>query len=355
MSRSTLSREHDAASAALRKLVTSALFLGLALVTKILPFRLEIPLFGENGMRVGIGGIFSMMPAILFGPVYGALTSGLSDLLGYVIRPTGAFLPQMTLVVTLGGLLRGLIWFFLKEKKEFPSRVAIAVLTLLLATFGALNIDALFTDNVTNQFYEQVYVENLETGERAPIGGEKPAENRFIIQDVKTGEWMPFDEYISTLRLSSRLVLERTMQDKDPGKNLPGYIIAATVAPLGIAGIGLVLLLTDFIVTKKIRFSGGKLSVLHMLIALLVSGLVVSTLNTFILLDVYASWKAIPLVFIWLPRTIQEIVANTVFVCFLAFIYGLFMKHPELRRLVGIRPPKKQKKEDDKSMVQGVQ
>ena len=72
------------ASSSLRRMAVSALFLSIALVLKTF-FSFQIPLFGQNGMSVGISGVFSMMPSLLFGPFYGAAVSGLSDLLGYLI------------------------------------------------------------------------------------------------------------------------------------------------------------------------------------------------------------------------------------------------------------------------------
>ena len=74
----------------LRRLIVSALLLAIALVFKTF-FSFYIPLFGQNGMSIGVSGIFSMIPSFLFGPWYGAAVSGLSDL-RYLLKPTGAIL-----------------------------------------------------------------------------------------------------------------------------------------------------------------------------------------------------------------------------------------------------------------------
>ena len=76
------------ASINLRRVTISALLLSLALVLK-LTTSLYIPMFGQNGMRVGVSGIFSMLPAFLFGPVFGMIVAGLADLLGYLLKPAG--------------------------------------------------------------------------------------------------------------------------------------------------------------------------------------------------------------------------------------------------------------------------
>ena len=68
----------NAVSGSVRRITISAVFLSLSLVLKT-TLTFDLPLFGQNGMRIGISGIFSILPALLFGPGYGAAVSGLSD------------------------------------------------------------------------------------------------------------------------------------------------------------------------------------------------------------------------------------------------------------------------------------
>ena len=68
-------------SLSIRRIAVSALLMSVALVLNTF-FTIYLPLFGENGVSVGISGIFSMLPSVLFGPGYGAAVSGLNDLLG---------------------------------------------------------------------------------------------------------------------------------------------------------------------------------------------------------------------------------------------------------------------------------
>ena len=46
---------------------------------------------------------------MLFGPLYGGILGGLSDILCYIVRPTGAFFPGFTLSAILQGVIYGLI------------------------------------------------------------------------------------------------------------------------------------------------------------------------------------------------------------------------------------------------------
>ena len=46
---------------------------------------------------------------ILFGPLYGGIVGGLSDILCYMVRPTGAFFPGFTISAVIQGIIYGLI------------------------------------------------------------------------------------------------------------------------------------------------------------------------------------------------------------------------------------------------------
>lgn len=117
-----------------RKVVISAVFLSISVVLKTTS-GIYLPLFGTNGISIGISGVFSIMPAILFGPYYGAMVSGLSDFLGYLMKPVGPYLPLMTVVVTAGGFLRGWLWVAVRGlgSKKYKSQIP----QLLIALIGS--------------------------------------------------------------------------------------------------------------------------------------------------------------------------------------------------------------------------
>jgi len=287
-------------STKLRKLTASAIFLSLALALQFIFPNFYIPLLGQNGMRIGISGIFSIMPSILFGPIYGAATSALADILGYLFHPTGPYLPQMTLVVALGGAIRGFIWFFLKSKKERPIRIAVIVLAVLVAAFGLWSFFSLSIDGIGADFYDIHTLENIRLDTMQPI---------------------------------SRLLISRTMIAKDPGQSLSSYTIMLTIAPLIFSGFSLLLFPLDFLIRKISKLEENKSHLLPILIAMLASGMIVTTLNTVILQNfLYESWKSLPFFVLWLPRAIEEILSNTVKVYFVCFFYNLFLKNPALKR-----------------------
>ena len=289
------------ASNEIRKMIFSAVFLSIALVLKTF-FTFSIPLFGQNGMRIGISGIFTIMPAILFGPVYGCIVSALSDVFGYLLKPAGAYMPLLTLAVGLGGFIRGLIWIALRKRKDTHLRIAVLVLVALAALFGIWNMIALNADGVNASFYLNGHIENTD---------------------------------INQMHTISRLLIERTVSTSNPSDNLVTYITFTTIGPIGFAVFGFVLILADFIIGKKLAKDGEHTGITPILITLLISGIIVNTLDTIILREfLFESWKLLPFSAVWLPRAIEAIVSNTIIAYFVALLYGIFVKTPGLKSLI---------------------
>jgi len=284
----------------LRRLAVSAMCLSIALVLARLT-TFYIPFFGQNGMKVGISGIFSTLPSFLFGPFYGAAVSGLSDLLGFVLNPVGAYLPQMTAVVALGGFIRGGLWLLLKNKKAGPLRVAILLFAVLLLAFGAFNMYALRHDGVDSAFYDRHEVEAVDTSEMHAV---------------------------------SRMVIERTIKTSSPSGNLVGYLLTMTWGLLASGAMAALTIVVDFVICRILPERREKSRFLAVLVAMLLSGLVVTTLNTVILREVlFESWKMLPFTVVWLPRVIEEIVSACVKSYFIAALLGAAEKSAAIKNL----------------------
>lgn len=285
----------------LRRITISAVFLSVSLVLKT-AFSFHIPMFGENGISIGISGIFSIMPSILFGPIYGAAVSGLSDFLGYFLKPTGPYMPLLTLTAAAGGLIRGLIWGVLRNKNSKKMRIAVVTAATLLLLAGICNTVFLSSDGVNSNFYDNIQEETVSADNMHPI---------------------------------SKLIIMRTCNTKNPSENLTAYITTVTAGMIGSGAFGLLLLLADFIISQKIHRSTQNEQVPRLLIAMLVSGVIVTTLNTVILREtVYASWKVLPFAVVWIPRVIEELLGNTVKAYFVAVLYGIFSRQYSLRKLI---------------------
>lgn len=291
----------DKSSLYVRRITISAVFLSISLVLKT-AFSFYIPMFGQNGINIGISGIFSVMPSLLFGPVYGAVVSGLSDFLGHLMKPMGTYIPLMTLVVSAGGFIRGALWTALRNKDSKKMRIVVAVISALLLLVGICNIVFLSADGIHSDFYNHVQKENINT---------------------------------DSMHLVSKMLITRTIGTKDPSGNLSTYITFVTSGVIGSAALGILLLTADLFLSKKLLHDTGKVQIPMLLIAMIGSGLIVTTLNTVVLREtIFPSWKVLPFAVIWLPRVIEEILSNTVKAYFVAILLGIFQQQPSLKELI---------------------
>ena len=75
-----------------------------------------IPIAGIPGMRISFSSYISVIPAFLFGPVYGGISMGLIDVLSYfLVRPEGGYMPLLTLTAILKGVLIGAMYLWSKK------------------------------------------------------------------------------------------------------------------------------------------------------------------------------------------------------------------------------------------------
>ena len=105
------------------KLTTAALLLAISVILTFF----EIPLTQFLEIR------FTMLPlaaaGMLLGPIYGCLIGALSDIIGFIVRPTGPYFPGFTLTTALIGLICGLLLY----KKHDIVRIIIACVIVGMA------------------------------------------------------------------------------------------------------------------------------------------------------------------------------------------------------------------------------
>jgi len=179
-------------------------------------------------------------------------------------------------------------------------RVAVTLCAAALLVFGLCNIAFLTQDGVTYSFYDSVNIHQIQTEDMHAI---------------------------------SRMLITRTMNTSDPGKNLATYLVTMTWGLVGSAIFGLSVLLADLLISKFLLKDETKGKFLHILISMLVSGLIVTTLNTIVLREfLYESWKLLPFTVVWIPRVIEEIISNMVKAYFVALFMGLFSR-PSLQNI----------------------
>lgn len=91
-----------------QRLVYLAVMTALSVVlTRVAGFRVAIG--GIEGIRIGLGPLPLIMSGVLWGPAAGFFVGAVADIVGYVISPMGAYLPQITLTTALTGALPALV------------------------------------------------------------------------------------------------------------------------------------------------------------------------------------------------------------------------------------------------------
>ena len=88
--------------------------------------------------KIGISFIATQLTALLFGPVVGGIMGGVSDILKFIIKPTGTFLIGYTINAMLGPVIYGVMLY--KKPISFwrilVSKVVVAiVINLLLGSY----------------------------------------------------------------------------------------------------------------------------------------------------------------------------------------------------------------------------
>lgn len=85
-------------------------------------------------IEIRLGSIPTAIAGFLFGPAVAAIVAAMTDIGGYLVKPTGPFFPGFTISNILGGLIFG---FFLHKKDLSALRIVLAeaVYMILVNTF----------------------------------------------------------------------------------------------------------------------------------------------------------------------------------------------------------------------------
>ncbi len=158
------------------RITVTAVMLGFVAVSKI--FRLEVPMFGGAGMSIGFSGIFTSIPALLFGPLYGAVASASSDILGCIISPIGAYNPLFTLTAFIGGFIKGSVWLLIKDRTSNALRIFSVSTAVLLIAFGTVTGISVRNDGISKSL--------VASADQIPSEGVISATDRSTLTDVVT-------------------------------------------------------------------------------------------------------------------------------------------------------------------------
>lgn len=121
----------------IKRIVQTALLIAITLILRNFSYMFYFG--GGTGMRVGVSMFFSKLPALLFGPLYGGVADGLADVLAYIIKPEGGYMPLLTLTAILGGVMVGFLWKYAKNINDKAFRKVFAIGFSVILVFGILN------------------------------------------------------------------------------------------------------------------------------------------------------------------------------------------------------------------------
>ncbi|OQB23980.1 MAG: Folate transporter FolT [Firmicutes bacterium ADurb.Bin182] len=95
----------------------------------ILGGALSIPGFAMGGysFKIGFGVLPVILSGVLYGPIWGGMVGGLTDLIQALVFPKGPYMPWFTIVGVLFGAIPGM--FFVKGQSPTWKRLALAVAT----------------------------------------------------------------------------------------------------------------------------------------------------------------------------------------------------------------------------------
>lgn len=245
-----------------KAVVQTSLFTALAIVVRNLSYMVYFG--GAPGMRIGFSGIFTKIAAILSGPFLGGAASGILDIMGYLIKPEGAYIPLLTVSAILGGVVTGVLWkVFGKTDTDRLQRAAL----ILISAIGAAGI----FNHICISYY-------------------------------------------------SKSLWARTIQ------GLGKYRDFASIGLEAIAIVGIILFIADFAVKKKIKKPEMHNDFLKVLLVTGISGVLVTTLNTYILQLFIPQLGKMGFVIFWIPRVIQEIFMTVIQAYIVSLLLSIYKK-----------------------------
>ena len=98
-------------------------------------------------IKIGFSGLPNRLVDFMFGPVTGAIFSGVMDVLKFLIKPDGGFFFGYTLTAIVSGFIYGLFYYKLQIKKPLKTNATGIKRVLVWAKANALSILLIFIAN----------------------------------------------------------------------------------------------------------------------------------------------------------------------------------------------------------------
>ncbi len=114
----------------MRERTREMVFVGILVAMSVVLTRfasIRIAIGGIEGIRIGFGTFPIIFGGILFGPLLGALTGALADIIGFAVSPMGPYVPHFTLTAALYGALSGALSYLPVRSKGLRLFLAVAI------------------------------------------------------------------------------------------------------------------------------------------------------------------------------------------------------------------------------------
>lgn len=119
-----------------RTITACAMFMAVSMVLGYLTLAIG------DYIKIGFSSIANQFVYYLFGPVVGGLYGGALDILKYLIKPTGAFFPGLTLSPMVAGVIYGMFFYkkTLTVRRVLAAELTVAVICNMFITTLCLSI-----------------------------------------------------------------------------------------------------------------------------------------------------------------------------------------------------------------------
>jgi len=97
-----------------------------------------------DSLKISLAHLALAPTAILFGPVAAGLQGALSDILGFILKPTGPYFPGFTLTACLLGVIYGIALYKTKRTVWHIVAARVAVCLLLNITLNTVFLTMLY-------------------------------------------------------------------------------------------------------------------------------------------------------------------------------------------------------------------
>ncbi|MBP6492560.1 MAG: folate family ECF transporter S component [Clostridia bacterium] len=132
-----------------KNLLLLALFAAISIIfTRFLSFYL--PVMAINTVRISLGNIPIVLAGLLLGPVAGAATGIVADVIGTTMFSPFGYFPGFTLSAALVGFLPGILKAYFKDTNKYSNILIIVFITELITSIG---MNTLWVSMMTNVNY----------------------------------------------------------------------------------------------------------------------------------------------------------------------------------------------------------